>query len=95
MIVVFDLDDTLYDEKTFVYSGLTEVSKWISLKSNFEQSEIFDYMVNDLLESGRGKIFNNALEKYFKFTQKSHSQGVFDRRSLGFVVLTTLQDAKI
>ena len=35
MIVVFDLDDTLYDEKTFVYSGLTEVSKWISLKSNF------------------------------------------------------------
>jgi putative hydrolase of the HAD superfamily len=71
MIVVFDLDDTLYDEKTFVYSGLTEVSKWISLKSNFEQSEIFDYMVNDLLESGRGKIFNNALKKYFKFTQKN------------------------
>jgi putative hydrolase of the HAD superfamily len=71
MIIVFDLDDTLYDEKTFVYSGLTEVSKWISSKSNFEQSDIFDFMVSDLLESGRGKIFNNALNKYFKFTKKN------------------------
>jgi putative hydrolase of the HAD superfamily len=71
MIVVFDLDDTLYDEKTFVYSGLKEVSKWISLKSNFEQSEIFDFMVVELLSSGRGRIFNNALERYFKFTQKN------------------------
>jgi putative hydrolase of the HAD superfamily len=71
MIVVFDLDDTLYDEKTFVYSGLTEVAKWISLNSNHKQSDIFEYMVDDLLESGRGKIFNNALEKYFKFNQKN------------------------
>ena len=71
MIVVFDLDDTLYDEKTFVYSGFAEVSKWISLKTNSEQSEIFNYMVNDFLENGRGKIFNNVLEKYLKLTQKN------------------------
>jgi len=29
MVIVFDLDDTLYDEMTFVHSGLTAVSKYL------------------------------------------------------------------
>lgn len=71
MILVFDLDDTLYDEKKFVYSGFSEVANWISVMSKNSSIEIFDYMVNDLALNGRGKVFNNTLEKYFQMTVKN------------------------
>ncbi|MHA8095468.1 HAD family hydrolase [Aquirufa lenticrescens] len=71
MIIVFDLDDTLYDEKTFVYSGFSEVAKWISLNSQENFIEIFDFMVNDLQVNGRGKVFNNTLSKYYIKTKKN------------------------
>ena len=71
MILVFDLDDTLYDEKKFVYSGFTEVANWISMMSNTSSLEIFDYMVNEITVNGRGTVFNNALEKYFRKTVKN------------------------
>jgi len=71
MIVVFDLDDTLYDEKQFVYSGFKEVANWISMMSDTSYIEIFDFMVNDLAINGRGTVFNNALDKYFKKTVKN------------------------
>ena len=71
MILIFDLDDTLYDEKKFVYSGFTEVANWISAMSNTSTVEIFDYMVNSLAVNGRGTVFNNALEKYFQKTNKN------------------------
>lgn len=71
MVVVFDLDDTLYDEKTFVYSGLFEVANWISGQSNIVSKDIFDYMIDDLLCNGRGHIFDNALKKFYYFTQKN------------------------
>lgn len=71
MILVFDLDDTLYDEKKFVFSGFTEVANWISMMSNTSSVEIFDYMVNNLAVNGRGAVFNSALEKYFQNTKKN------------------------
>lgn len=71
MILIFDLDDTLYDEKKFVYSGFTEVANWISKMSNTSSIDIFDYMYNDLAVNGRGTVFNNALEKYFQKTVKN------------------------
>jgi putative hydrolase of the HAD superfamily len=71
MILVFDLDDTLYDEKQFVYSGFKEVANWMSMMSDSPYIEIFDFMVNDLAINGRGTVFNNALDKYFKKTVKN------------------------
>jgi putative hydrolase of the HAD superfamily len=65
MILVFDLDDTLYDEKKFVYSGFKEVANWISMLSNTSSIEIYNYMVEDLSINGRGVVFDNTLEKYF------------------------------
>lgn len=71
MIIVFDLDDTLYEEKTFVYSGFSEVAKWISTMSNINPSEILDFMVEDLSINGRGEIFNKVLDKYYVKTKKN------------------------
>jgi putative hydrolase of the HAD superfamily len=71
MILIFDLDDTLYDEKKFVYSGFKEVANWISMMSNISSIEIYNYMVEYLSIHGRGVVFDNVLEKYFNKTVKN------------------------
>ena len=71
MILVFDLDDTLYDEKQFVYSGFLEVANWISEMSKRPSNVIYESMVKDLSVNGRGEVFNNALKKYFHITKKN------------------------
>jgi putative hydrolase of the HAD superfamily len=81
MIIVFDLDDTLYDEKSFVYSGFLEVARWISLCSNSSYLEIFDHMVKDLSINGRGEIFDNVIEKYLRKTKKNIQKCVSIYRS--------------
>jgi len=71
MILVFDLDDTLYDEKQFVYSGFLEVANWISEMSKTSSNVIYESMVKDLSVNGRGEVFNNALKQYFHETKKN------------------------
>jgi putative hydrolase of the HAD superfamily len=58
MVIVFDLDDTLYDEIEFVKSGFREVSNYLGDKKYFE------FMQNEFLENGSGKIFNKLIENF-------------------------------
>ena len=71
MVVVFDLDDTLYNEKDFVLSGFFEVAKWISNQSNCSSEDIFNMMVADFKLNGRGNVFDNALARFYKKTKKN------------------------
>ncbi len=58
MVVVFDLDDTLYDEVMFVKSGLREVA-------NFLQDEKYYRFMIELFErEGSGTVFNKMIEKF-------------------------------
>ena len=58
MVIVFDLDDTLYDEKEFVKSGFLEISDYLGDKKYFE------FMWNEFLTNGSGKIFDKLIEKF-------------------------------
>ncbi len=58
MVIVFDLDDTLYDEVDFVKSGFFEVSRYLKNKN------YFDFMWSEFLKDGSGKIFNKLIEKF-------------------------------
>jgi putative hydrolase of the HAD superfamily len=58
MVIVFDLDDTLYDEVDFVKSGFLEVSDYLGGK------KYFDFMWNEFLENGSGKIFDKLIQKF-------------------------------
>ncbi|MDD4882952.1 HAD family hydrolase [Sulfuricurvum sp.] len=60
MVIVFDLDDTLYDEIDFVKSGFWAIA---STFSNTPQ-KLFDFMWNLFLQEGSGSIFNQLIE-YF------------------------------
>jgi len=58
MVIVFDLDDTLYDEIDFIKSGFKEVSNYLG------NEKYFDFMWDEFLKNGSGKIFNKLIEEF-------------------------------
>lgn len=63
-LVAFDLDDTLYNEKDFVYGAFKEVSVFLSDKYGISSKIIYEDMINILQKEGRGKIFDLLCEKH-------------------------------
>lgn len=60
MVLVFDLDDTLYDELTYVQSGFRAVSAFLEAEFNIPAQDSFQWML-DRLAGGRGTIFDDLL----------------------------------
>ena len=58
MIIVFDLDDTLYDEVDYVRSGFKEVANYLG------DDTYFDFMWKLFKKDGSGKIFNKLIDRY-------------------------------
>ena len=69
MILVFDMDDTLYDEMTFVKSGFRAVSRHLATTFGAPEEAAYQLMLEELNRNGRGRIFNVVLEKYAKATK--------------------------
>ena len=62
--ILFDLDDTLYEEKQFVKSGFKEVTKFINNKFNIDE-KIFYKISTDVFNEGiRGNIFDIVLGRF-------------------------------
>lgn len=57
--IVFDLDDTLFPEHQFVYSGFHAVSDW--MRDHYNTANFFDVTWRLFLEGKRGTIFDQAL----------------------------------
>jgi putative hydrolase of the HAD superfamily len=70
LIIVFDLDDTLYQEITYVKSGLTAVSQDIASKYNLNQEMIYSEALSMLETFGRGHIFDNILRQYGLYSKR-------------------------
>lgn len=62
MIPIFDLDDTLYDELTYVHSGFRAVAKWASDTLGIDEHSSIEKLVTLLEREGRGRIFNTWLD---------------------------------
>lgn len=63
-VLVFDLDDTLYEEITFVKSGFKAVAEYLSLEYKVSANGAFHNMWNALEKNGRGVVFNEVLRHY-------------------------------
>lgn len=70
-VIVFDLDDTLYDEINFVKSGFKAVCSYFSLKYKLNEELFYSKMIEFLDKDGRGKVFDNVLE-YFDIFNKTN-----------------------
>jgi putative hydrolase of the HAD superfamily len=70
MILIFDLDDTLYQEKTFVKSGINEVAQFLSKKFNLDYGLIYEDLLAILSQHGRGEVFDIFLKNNNIFSKK-------------------------
>ena len=61
--LLFDLDDTLYDEKQFVKSGFIKVAEFIEDKFKINKKDFYKILIDIFNGGSRGNIFNLALEK--------------------------------
>lgn len=68
--ILFDLDDTLYDEMQFVRGGFKAVSLYISKNNNIEQKVVYQLLLDVLEEHGRGKTFDIVLKKLGLYNKK-------------------------
>lgn len=69
-VIIFDLDDTLFDEIEYVKSGFKYVSNYFSNYYNLNSNSIYDFMIKDLEINGRGKIFDNMLNFFDIYSKK-------------------------
>lgn len=63
-VIIFDLDDTLYNEKTYVFTAFKNVAKYIGEKYKLDNEEIHKRIIEIFYQHGRGKIFNLICEEY-------------------------------
>ncbi|HOJ77869.1 MAG TPA: HAD family hydrolase [Bacillota bacterium] len=64
MILVFDLDDTLYDELTYVQSGFKAVAGFLEQTAKIPAENGFHLMWQQLESEGRGAVFDRLLQQY-------------------------------
>jgi putative hydrolase of the HAD superfamily len=64
MIPIFDLDDTLYDELTYVHSGFRAVADWGANQLGLNAERSYLKLISILETEGRGRVFNHWLEGF-------------------------------
>jgi putative hydrolase of the HAD superfamily len=79
MLVVLDLDDTLYLERNYVISGFRAVDRWIY--DNLNVSGFFEQAWNSFENGTRGHIFDEALKALLIFKKEIVKQIVQVYRS--------------
>jgi len=69
MVLIFDLDDTLYPERSYVESGFRAVARHLAQRHGWPEAESFNTLVADLAAQGRGALFNRLLAAHGITTQ--------------------------
>lgn len=71
MVLIFDLDNTLYDEASFVRSGFLAVAEHLSSVIPINKKNIYCRLLELLELHGRGKTFDMILGEYSLRTKKN------------------------
>ncbi len=61
-IIIFDLDNTIYNEKNFIYPSLKNVSKFLTTKIDIHENEIQKQLL--ILKNKNQKIFDKFLSNF-------------------------------
>jgi HAD superfamily hydrolase (TIGR01549 family) len=63
-IFIFDLDNTLYNEKDYLFEGYRFIAEYVSSHSNYKQDEIFSYLRNEFILNGHKHLFDKLNQKF-------------------------------
>lgn len=58
LVLIFDLDDTLYDERQYVASGFKAVADFGACRFGWDADASFESLIRILESHGRGKVFD-------------------------------------
>lgn len=70
MVVVFDLDDTLYDELSYVQSGFHAVAGYLMEAHRISSQDSYSDM-KERLAGGRGRIFDDMLSRFGLYSRQA------------------------
>ncbi len=70
LVLVFDLDDTLYDELTYVRSGFRAVAEFLRREYGLAVQDSYIDMV-ERLQNGRGRIFDDLLIRFGLYSKRN------------------------
>ncbi len=63
-VIVFDLDDTLYPELSYVHSGFRAVATFLSPRLGAPAETLAAGMIAEEAARGRGEVFDNVLRRH-------------------------------
>jgi putative hydrolase of the HAD superfamily len=70
-VIIFDLDDTLYEEMSFVRSGFRAVASFLQREVPGAQADLcYAWMMDELARNGRGRVFDAVLERLGSYTRR-------------------------
>lgn len=70
-VVIFDLDDTLYEEINYVYSGFKAVSSYLFQTFHIDETEVFEALKKTLHVNGRGEVFDAVLKTFHHYSKQN------------------------
>jgi FMN phosphatase YigB (HAD superfamily) len=62
--VIFDLDETLYDERLYLYAGYKEISLSLSHQYNIDATELEQFLIDGFENGGRSTLFDDVCEHF-------------------------------
>jgi len=68
-VIILDLDDTLYEELSFVRGGFLAVANYLKEEYSVDEKKSFNFM-EDRERQGRGKIFDELLINFNLYSKK-------------------------
>ena len=80
MILIFDLDDTLYPENTYVESGFNAVADRLQALRGWNAEESLCYLREVLERKGRGKVFNELLALHGEYRRSAVNECIMTYR---------------
>jgi putative hydrolase of the HAD superfamily len=70
MVLIFDLDDTLYPECRYVMSGFKAVAAWTCGRFGWDEHASLALMTEALSREGRGRVFDRLLQRHGVLTKR-------------------------
>jgi len=61
--IIFDLDNTLYDENIYIYSAFRDIAKFID-NDEIKQKRYFSFLVKEFIENGRNYLYDKMINNF-------------------------------
>lgn len=61
---VFDLDNTLYPEKDYLYQVYYMIGQFVEYQETYDHDKVTKFLIDEFERNGRSNIFNKLIERF-------------------------------